>query len=165
YSRLYFQPTDTTNGNDVLQAWEIYNMQLDASMVVMSSCESGYGEVHGTEGMLSLSRAFRYAGAASVVYTLWPVSDKSSAEVMHYFYRFLDKGMSRDEAMQQAKLTYLETSDPALLHPAFWAGYTVNGNVEKVKINPVNKKIYIGTGLILLLIVILLTKKIRSKES
>ncbi|MCC6411123.1 MAG: CHAT domain-containing protein, partial [Saprospiraceae bacterium] len=78
------------------------------------------------EGIIGLVRAFTYAGAKSVVASQWVTGDQSSAELMIAFYRFLGQGMSRDKALQSARL-YLMNNHPDQGHPFFWAGFRLYG--------------------------------------
>lgn len=111
-----------------LFAYEIHNMSLKADLVVLSACETGFGKVVRGEGVLSLARAFMYAGVPSVVTTLWKVNDYTSATLMTYFYENLAAGMSKPEALRQAKLKYLKQSDKVSGHPAFWGSFITIGN-------------------------------------
>ena len=96
-------PDDRDNG--LLQAWEIFeSVRLDADLVVLSACESAVGREQGGEGLISLSRAFQYAGARTVAATLWKVADRATAELMIRFYRHLRAGRSKDEALRAAQI-------------------------------------------------------------
>jgi len=119
--------SDTIEDNR-LHAYEIYNMKLNAQMAVLSSCNSGFGKMQKGEGMMSLSRAFTYAGCPSIIMTLWQVADKSSAELMTSFYKYLKKGKSKQEAMRLAKIDYLESADDLTSNPYFWSGFVVLGD-------------------------------------
>ncbi len=82
--------------NGLLQAWEIFEkVRIDADLVTLSACESGLGREMGGEGLIGLTRAFQYAGARSVLASLWKVEDKSTAELMKRFYGYL-KGRTRE---------------------------------------------------------------------
>jgi|GEM_PF-1961741 len=111
-----------------LYAYEIHNLDLKADLVVLSACETGFGKVVRGEGVLSLARAFMYAGVPSVVTTLWKVNDYTSAALMARFYENLADGMSKPAALQKAKLDYLEQSDHISGHPAFWGSFISIGN-------------------------------------
>ena len=90
---------------------DIYNLTLSTEMVVLSTCESAIGKLYQGEGMMSLTYAFAFAGAKSIVSSLWKVEDKPTGELMILFYKYLDDGLSKDVALQQACLLY--TSDAA----------------------------------------------------
>lgn len=136
YSYLAFSQKGYENGDDVLFTADLYNLKIDAALVTLSACETNIGELRKGEGFLSLARGFFYSGAKSIASTLWKVNDASSSEVMGDFYRQLSKGGSKDEALRQAKLLFLDKNDQnALKHPYYWAGYLVSGNMKPIKQN------------------------------
>jgi CHAT domain-containing protein len=107
-------------------------MQINSPLVVLSACKSGYGKLCKGEGIISLARGFFTAGAKSIVMTLWSVGDKTSSKLMHYFYTNLAAKQNIGDAMQNAKITYLDQSDEMKAHPYFWAGYIVLGNTNSI---------------------------------
>ncbi|MEN8125363.1 MAG: CHAT domain-containing tetratricopeptide repeat protein [Bacteroidota bacterium] len=112
---------------------ELYNETFKANMVVLSSCDTGNGIYKNGEGVISLSRAFTYAGVPSTVMSLWKVPDKESAILMKLFYQNLKKGQPKDKALFQAKLDYLKNTDDSFLkHPYYWAGFVVSGNTSAI---------------------------------
>ncbi|MBM3434873.1 MAG: CHAT domain-containing protein [Bacteroidetes bacterium] len=132
-SRLIFYP-DTTEAEDgLLNVYELYGMKLNAELVVLSACNTGYGTMKKGEGVVSLARGFAYAGVPSMVMSLWKVSDRSTARLMKYFYTYLKDGYPKDKAMQLAKLKYLDQSDPFYSNPHFWAGFVQIGDTVPVK--------------------------------
>lgn len=132
YSKLVFsQPGDSLN-DGLLNTHEIYNMNLNAKMVVLSACNSGDGKFLKGEGVMSLARGFFYAGCPSLVMTLWTVEDLSGSILMSSFYKFLSQSFPKDVALQQAKLEYLESADPLKSHPYFWSGYVAIGDTHSL---------------------------------
>ncbi len=129
YSKLAFTRdfNDTTQDHNLF-TYEIYNMKLNAEMVVLSSCSSGYGRMQKGEGMMSMARGFIYAGCPSIVMTLWQVSDHSSAELMSGFYKHLKKGKSKKRALREAKIDYITSSDKLKANPYFWSAFMMVGN-------------------------------------
>ncbi|MCB0444968.1 MAG: CHAT domain-containing protein, partial [Gelidibacter sp.] len=110
---------------------ELYNETFNANMVVLSACETGNGFYENGEGVISLSRAFNYAGIPSTVVSLWKVDDEATSKVMTYFYEHLKQGEKKDEALKNAKLDYLEHTDDELLkHPYYWSGFVLTGNTD-----------------------------------
>ncbi|MEL6251978.1 MAG: CHAT domain-containing protein [Bacteroidota bacterium] len=108
-----------------LFAYEIYNQRIDCELAVLNACETGEGKMAQGEGMLSLSRAFRHAGAESVIMNKWAVNDESSYRILSEFYKYLKAGESTASALRNAKLYYLNNSNKA--HPYFWAGSALIG--------------------------------------
>jgi CHAT domain-containing protein len=103
-------PVDPKPDEDdgVLQAWEIIEkVRLNADLVTLSACETGLGKEGGGEGLVGLTRAFQYAGARSVLASLWSVSDESTAELMKRFYGHLQSGRSKADALRDAQIEML----------------------------------------------------------
>jgi len=123
-----------------LEAWEIFDrVRLEADLVVLSACETALGRDAGGEGVVGLTRAFQYAGARSVVASLWRVSDASTAALMQRFYVNLADDLSKDEALRQAQLSLLRaplevvsadggTAAVDASHPFYWASFQLTGD-------------------------------------
>ncbi|MCP4655389.1 MAG: CHAT domain-containing protein [bacterium] len=115
-----------------LRAHELYHLDLLAELVVLSACKTGLGEEVEGEGLVGLVRGFMYAGAPRLVVSLWDVSDKSTAELMKRFYRYLF-GKAEDSprpllpaaALRAAQLSMLRDTDRSL--PFYWAGFVFLG--------------------------------------
>jgi len=126
--------------NGLLQAWEIMErMRLDADLVALSACNTALGQEAGGEGLIGLTRAFQYAGARSVLASLWSVADESTAVLMSHFYAYLERGADRDEALRQAQLDLIRgpvsvpgEADPGrrldAAQPYFWASFQLFGD-------------------------------------
>ena len=100
-------------------------------MVVLSACETGVGKWQSGEGIVSLARGFAYAGAKSIITSLWSANDRSTAQVMENFYTNLKAGLSKKEALRQAKLEFLSSQkDPLNTHPFYWATFVPIGDLE-----------------------------------
>lgn len=113
---------------------ELYNISLNADLAVLSACETGAGKLKKGEGLVNVSQAFTYAGVSSLVTSLWKVPDKETAQIMLYFYTYLEKGFPKNKALQLAKLDYLKNEDDVLLkHPFYWAGFVISGDVTPIK--------------------------------
>lgn len=113
--------------NGLLQAWEIFeSFRLDADLVTLSACDSGRGKEMGGEGLLGLTRAFQYAGARSVLASLWSVADDSTADLMKRFYGHLRQGRSKDEALRAAQIELIRSKD--FSHPYHWAAFQLTGD-------------------------------------
>jgi len=132
YSFLAFSPSADSTQSDKLFIRDLYNLRLPCDMVVLSACETGVGKWKSGEGIVSLARGFAYAGAKSIVTSLWSANDQSTAEIMALFYANLKEGFSKKEALRQAKLHYLSTQkDPLNTHPFFWATFVPIGDLEE----------------------------------
>ncbi|RME99310.1 MAG: CHAT domain-containing protein [Bacteroidetes bacterium] len=112
---------------DSLFAQSLYHLNLPNELVVLSACETALGTLYQSEGVISLARAFHYAGARSVLNTLWPVNEGANCRLMPSFYEALNRGTDKATALQSAKLTYLNKADERAAHPVYWAGYQLLG--------------------------------------
>lgn len=122
--------TGDSNQDGFLQAAEIFELELDSDLVVLSACETGLGKVIKGEGMVGLTRAFLYAGSPSIVVSLWSVADESTSRLMIHFYRFLNKGLEKSEALRKAKIALMQETfagDLAYADPFFWGPFVLNG--------------------------------------
>jgi CHAT domain-containing protein len=119
--------TPSAEDDGLLQAWEIFEqLRVNADLVVLSACQTALGQNLRGEGLIGLTRAFLYAGARSVVVSLWDVSDSGTAEFMQTFYRELRSGKSKDVALQTAMVTVART--PERRHPFYWAPFVLAGD-------------------------------------
>ncbi len=109
----------------VLQLGEIFNLELEAELVVLSACSSGRGKPIKGEGFVGLTRGFFYAGARRLLVSLWNVQDVPSAVLMKRFYSHLLANGDAAEALRQAKLDLLQ--DGAHVRPEDWAGFVLTG--------------------------------------
>lgn len=118
---------DEGRDNGILQAWEIFDrVRIDADLVTLSACDSGLGREAGGEGLMGLTRAFLYAGAHSVLASLWSVADDSTAVLMQRFYGFLREGKSKDEALRLAQVSLIHEAGRS--HPGAWAAFQLTGD-------------------------------------
>ncbi|MBX3238300.1 MAG: CHAT domain-containing protein [Chitinophagaceae bacterium] len=124
-------PDSVAHEDGYLHAYEIYAMQLQAELAVLTACETGIGNWSQGEGVMSLAHSFMYAGCPSVVMSLWKIDEKASADIIAAFYRHLSGGKSKSESLRLAKIEHMEESG-AHTHPYFWAGMTLVGNEEPV---------------------------------
>ena len=109
-----------------LPAYDVYNLRLNADLVVLSACETALGEDIRGEGLIGLTRGFMYAGAARVVSSLWRVPDIATATLMQRFYR----GILVDHLAPAASLREAQRSvraDPRWSAPYYWAGFVIQG--------------------------------------
>ncbi len=132
YSYLAFQPpvADTSELAWLLYVRDLYHLRLPAALVVLSACETSIGEYQRGEGVVSLARGFFYAGARSLITTLWAIDDRSSARLVQRFYELLAEGMPKDRALRTACLEVLDAPSEQKAHPLYWAAFVPVGNME-----------------------------------
>jgi CHAT domain-containing protein/tetratricopeptide (TPR) repeat protein/Tol biopolymer transport system component len=121
-SRLLLAETSKSDGN--LTVKDILGMAPQASHVTLASCESGRGYLGSGDDVVSLDRAFFYAGARTVVSSLWRISDVTSAVTMKRYYRYLSQGHGPAKAMRLAQ----QIVRKYFKHPAYWASFRVIGD-------------------------------------
>lgn len=133
-SRSYLQlaraegAEDTAGSRSRLSLLDIYRLRLDSTeLVVLSACETAMGREIRGEGLISLARGFIYAGADTVVATLWRVHDRYTAELMAEFYRgMLEEGMVPSAALAEAQRKFIRERPDS--PPYDWAGFTLQGD-------------------------------------
>lgn len=128
YSRLIFSNVPDPVEDGALNTYELYNMNLKANLAVLSACNTGTGKHIRGEGIMSLARGFMYAGCPNVLMSLWPVDDKSTSQVMTYFYQALSDGRRKDEALHNAKVTYIRQAVDVKKSPFYWAPFILIGD-------------------------------------
>lgn len=151
-SRLIFAKN---NQNDPLEdnslyTYEIYNIPLTSDLTILTACETGKPTHQPGEGMISLAHAFNYAGSKSILTSLWEIDEASSSILVDYFYTNLKKGMDKDRALQQAKLTYLANHHGRTVAPEYWAGLVLLGDTSPVAIRSSESFFPVLLGLIIL---------------
>jgi CHAT domain-containing protein len=109
---------------------EVFNLKLPVDLVVLSACQSGQGKLVSGEGLVGLARGFLYAGAASMVVSLWSVDDQATAELMSRFYR---KMLGPDHlrpaaALRAAQLSMLSDANQRWNRPVYWAPFIIQGD-------------------------------------
>ncbi len=116
-----------------LTATDVFNLELNASLVTLSACQSGTSAVRGGDELVGFSRAFLYAGAASLVMSLWRVEDQATAQMMDRFYQGLLDGQRKPAALRQAQLALLQGDEGyRCRHPFFWAPFFLVGERGQV---------------------------------
>jgi CHAT domain-containing protein len=143
FNKLIFSDGDLTSS-------EIYVSESKANLAILSACNTGSGKLEKGEGVMSMARAFHFSGVPSVIMSLWKVPDKETKEIMIYFYKHLKKGNSKSEALKNAKLDYLSsTNDINLKHPYYWSGFVLNGNPDNLD-TPKSKFYYLISGILII---------------
>jgi CHAT domain-containing protein/gamma-glutamylcyclotransferase (GGCT)/AIG2-like uncharacterized protein YtfP len=123
-----------------LHAYELYGIPLQAELAVLNACESGLGSIQQGEGMISLAYSMHYAGCPSTVLSLWKVDEKISTQITESFFGYLSQGLSKSQALRQAKLDYLEQAQNLQAHPFYWGGMVLMGKDGKVEIQQANSQ-------------------------
>ncbi len=147
-SGLVFSEDGDSIEDNLLYAYEVTHLELMADLIVLSACETGHGRFDIGNGVASLARAFMYAGAPSLVVSMWQVDDFITATIMKSFYQNLAMGQGKAEAIRQAKLSYIKKAKGSKGHPAFWAPFIHIGNSTPIKIQQKTNKKWVIWSLI-----------------
>ncbi|MBY0486464.1 MAG: CHAT domain-containing protein [Flavobacteriaceae bacterium] len=150
---------------DILYS-ELYNLDINPDLVVLSACETGLGKLYKSEGAMSISRGFQMAGAQNLLFSLWKVNDYTTSVFMEKFYKNIDNGKSFFEANHKAKLDFLSDSDVpnAKKSPYYWAPMVYYGTIEKESSTNYFLWISIILGLITLFLIFKIALKRRTKN-
>lgn len=150
--------------NNTLLLNELYSMTIPANLVVMSACETGIGKQYKGEGAMSMARGFQYAGAKSLLFSLWQINDLSTSQIMQSFYKNYNKNESAFLANHYSKIAYLENENISNIKksPYYWSAFVFYGSLETQK--PKNTVFYIIFGILIILIALLLLLKYRKHE-
>jgi len=138
YSYVAFSDQSGIKDSSLLYLSELYNMDLDIEMIVLSACNTSVGTYKDGEGILSLARGFAYAGASSIVSSLWKVNETSTREIISEFYNGLGKGKNKAHALAEAKRSYLKNNSGRDRHPYYWSGLVILGNTSPLNISGTN---------------------------
>ncbi|WP_310381717.1 CHAT domain-containing protein [Flavobacterium sp.] len=135
---------------------ELYNLNINPDLVVLSACETGIGKLYKSEGAMSVARGFQFAGAQNLLFSLWKVNDYTTSVFMEDFYKNMKKGESYFEANANAKLNFLKNKSisNSKKSPYYWSAFVYYGGIETAE-KPTNYYFYI-LGLLILIGLILI---------
>lgn len=126
FSRILLSPDKTDSG--AIEVREVYGMDLArANLVVLSACQTQLGAQSKGDDIVGLNRAFIYAGASSVIASLWRVDDQATSFLMKAFYGNLKRGLSKAAALQVAQIATRKKYP----HPYYWAAFVLTGDPGK----------------------------------
>jgi hypothetical protein len=118
----------------IMTALEASGLDLfGTKLVVLSACETGLGDVKSGEGVYGLRRALVMAGSETQVMSLWKVDDAATRDLMIAYYKALESGAGRGEAMQRVQLAMFDHGASRTAHPYFWASFIVSGDPSSLE--------------------------------
>ncbi|MCB0688243.1 MAG: CHAT domain-containing protein [Saprospiraceae bacterium] len=155
FSFLAFSKGSASQEEDyLLYLKEIYNLQMQARMVILSACETGTGHLFRGEGISSIARGFSYAGARSLVATRWSVNDKTTSQLVETFLNEIKQGRQKDLALRSAILNYIDRQNSFYAHPFFWSSFMLMGDSEVLELDeglPWKRILLMALGIIIIL--------------
>lgn len=161
-SFLALNPQPEENDDGYLLASDLYGLNLNSKLVVLSACQTGLGQYQRGEGVLSLAHAFQYAGSPSMIYSLWSIDDQQTNWMIDHLYQNLQNGGSVSKALRKAKLDYLQTHNGELTHPFYWGALLMMGEDQAFEKNILRDfywLYFIGFLLVMSLVVYFMKKK------
>ena len=162
-SLLLFHKSKDSLEDGNLFAYEIYNMNISANLAVLSACNTGGGVYQNGLGVMSLARAFKYAGCQDVLMSLWRANDHSAYKLITNFFEELNQKESKAAALQKATLRYLnENKNIKAMHPHYWAGFSLIGKGDPIAYH--SNHLWIYFALLILLSTFLYFRVIRGRK-
>ncbi|MEO6037080.1 MAG: CHAT domain-containing protein, partial [Saprospiraceae bacterium] len=145
YSQFAFSadPSGDSTEDGHLHAYELYHLHLRAKLAVLSACQTGAGKAQRGEGILSLSRAFKYAGCPNIVTSLWDADDGATRQIIGEFFEGLKRGAGKDVALAEAQRFFLDDATKEEGHPIHWATFVLIGDDAPV-VRPLHRWLIIG---------------------
>ncbi|MEM9549176.1 MAG: CHAT domain-containing tetratricopeptide repeat protein, partial [Bacteroidota bacterium] len=116
------------NQKDSILIEDIYLSEIGSRLIILSGCQTAYGVLKDGEGLLSLTNAFKYAGAASLTCSLWETENKVGSQIITEYISNLQQGKAKDKALRTTKLHFIQSVDPLLQHPFYWSTFVNVGN-------------------------------------
>jgi CHAT domain-containing protein len=146
---------------------ELYHLDMNPDLVVLSACETGIGKFYKAEGAMSIARGFQCAGAQNLLFSLWKVNDYTTSVLMDKFYSNVKKGTSYFESINQAKLDYLadESIPNAKKSPYYWSSFVYYGTLDKKESSNYWVWISIVIGFLTLLVMYKLFHRVTQKST
>jgi CHAT domain-containing protein len=133
-SGMFFSGKDDLNeNNEVLYLDEMFNLDMNTDLAILSGCETGFGRLLKGEGLSSIGRAFKYAGCNDLVMTLWKINDRSASLIIQKFCKNLHRGLPTADALRKAKIDYLKNTGQGRPSNAFfWSAFIMVGSNESL---------------------------------
>lgn len=154
-SGMVFQENADSIDDGFLHLYELFDLPIQAELVILSACNTGFGKHLRGEGIQSMARVFAYAGCPNVVMSLWQADDQSSQEIMLSFHTYLREGLPKQDALRLAKLDYLHNAPLIRKHPFYWSHFMLVGDNEPLHLSNHNMEkwlmLVLSIGLVLLL--------------
>ncbi len=146
---------------------ELYHLDMNPDLVVLSACETGIGKFYKAEGAMSIARGFQFAGAQNLLFSLWKVNDYTTSVLMDKFYSNVKKGTSYFESINQAKLDYLadESIPNAKKSPYYWSSFVYYGTLDKKESSNYWVWISIVIGFLIVLVFYKLFHRVTQKST
>lgn len=164
-SYLVFANEEDEANDGYLHLFEVYDMQINNDLTILSACQSGDGNNLQGEGVISMARAFTYAGSRSVLMSLWLANDNSTSKIIQNFYAHLEDNKTKSEALRSSKLAYLESANNVSAHPFYWAHLVISGDRAPLPSALPYRRLFWLIGLIFVGLIVLIMKKRQARSA
>lgn len=152
-SKIYFNPKDSSD-EGIIYAHEIFGTPMRTHLVTLSACDTKTTQQE-YKGIYSIADAFSYNGCENILMSLWEVDDKIMYEIVSQFYKYLSEGLSKEDAIRQSKIDYLQNADKYKSDEFYWSGIILQGDSQHLGLSPsFLSKYWIFVALILLVLAI-----------
>ncbi len=153
---------DNRESDNLLLLSDVYAMDNNIDLAVLSSCYTASGQFYKGEGIQGITKSFLKSGKTTVISSLWEASDLSASRIIPFFFNRLKKGLTLTKSLKEAKIEYLKNATPSQRHPYYWANFQIIGQGDISLDRGYNNLLWILGGLILILILFL--KLFKSKN-
>lgn len=173
YNILHFATHTLVNDESVLNSKiiladkplllkDLYQIDLDANLAILGSCRTGSGNYQVGVGRVGMAYGFHLAGVNSLIYSLWEVDETATNRLLLAFYANLQNRLSKDDALHQAKINYLQNANEVTADPYYWAGFVLQGETSAFEFGKSWNWIWwiLGFGIILWLLIRLQVKPV-----
>ena len=164
-SGLVFSQKGDSANDGFLYAHELYGMDLSLDLAVLSACHGGIGGLARGEGIMSLSRAFKYAGCPNIIGSQWQADDHSSQIILADLFTHLSQDQPSSTSLQEAKVTFLENASEVRAHPFYWAAWVLVGNSTELASNSNFLRLIIGAITLFFLLLFPIIRRIKPYSS
>ncbi|GAA4939226.1 hypothetical protein GCM10023314_09880 [Algibacter agarivorans] len=146
---------------------ELYSLDLNTNLVVLSACETGIGKLYKGEGAMSIARGFQYAGVQNLLFSLWQINDLSTSQIMQLFYQNYSESESAFVANHHSKIKYLENESISNIKksPYYWSAFVFYGIPEVAKSQGFTFYIIFGILIVLIILLLLFKSKIYGRNA
>jgi len=159
FSVIFVEADERSDG--ALYAYELFGMDMNIDLIMLSSCESASGTYIQGSGMVGLGRALQFAGARSLIMNTWSIRDQTASDLSTWFYENLNDGMSKNEALRMAKIRYINTRNS---DPYIWGSFILIGNDDAL-VNKISIRSFFFGGILMLILGGVLFLFVRQRRS
>ena len=163
----FTKPANIEFANSTLYLNELYGIDLNSELVVLSACETGIGKLQQGEGAMSIARGFQYAGTKNILFSLWQISDLSTSQIMQSFYKNYSRSSSAFFSNRLSKIEYLRNKNipNTKKSPYYWSAFVFYGDLVEPDKNYLSYVVISVICALIILFLLLLFKRKNGKRA